>query len=205
MYNNNNGYNNGYQQNNYGQQPQQQSNEQYWPKVSGFKIGPSKSGKGNVITFTINAAPNARAKQAAMLFNDFIKALQDAFNESGGNGVRLVIPFHQGTGPRGPFQSGSIKVMANNPAQYQQGFNGGGGGRRQYPPQQQQQGYGYQQPPQPQYGHSGGYTNPPQQQQPAQQPVAPPQQQAPAPQSPAQAPAQQQVPQGYGVGEPIPF
>lgn len=194
---NNNGYNNGYQN-----QGQQQPTEQFWPKVSGFKIGPSKSGKGNVITFTINAFPNARAKQKAMLFQEFMHALQEAFNQSGGNGVRFVIPFNQGTGPRGPFQSGSIKVMPNNPAAYQQGF-GDGGGQRQYPPQQQQPQYGYQQPPVGQ----GQYNAPPQQQyappQP-QRPAAPPATQAPVVQNAAPAQAAP-APQGYDVGEPIPF
>lgn len=178
-------YGNNYPQNNY--QPQQSNDEGgggVWPRVTGFKIGPKKNGKGHMIQFTINAFSRS-GKEQPMLFNEFMQAVQQAFQASGGHGVRFLIPFHQGNGPRGPFQSGTINVVPNNPPQQQVG--GGRGGRRDYPTQQAQ-GYG-----QPQYQQ--GYA-PPQQgyaPQPAQAPVAPP---------PQAYPQQGYAPQGTPQGGP---
>lgn len=177
--------NNGYPQggNNGGYQPPQQQQGQggdFWPNVTGFKIGPTKSGKGHSITFTINA--QSRSKNQPMTFAEFMSLIQKAFQESGGNGVRLVLPFHQGQGPRGPFQSATIGIFPNNPSQHFDN-RGGGGGRRQYPPQQQ--GYGQPQQQQGYYPPTMGVA--------PNQPQVPPQQQYP-----------QGVPQGTPQGGQMP-
>lgn len=173
--------NNGYypQGGNQGQQQQAQG-DNFWPNVTGFKVGPSKSGKGHVVTLTFNS--QSRSKNQPMTFQEFMDACAKAFQESGGFGVRLVLPFHQGNGPRGPFQSATIGVFPNQPPQGGNSFGGQrGGGRRQYPPRQQQG--GYQQPPQQQ-----GYYPPTQGMAPSQ------------PQAPAQQGTFQQ--QGYAPQQP---
>ncbi len=132
-----------YQQPQQQQQPQEEEQKGFWPNVTGFKIGPSKQGTGNVIQFTVNSFQ--RGKNKPMLFEEFMAACAQAFQESGGNGVRFIIPFRDGNGPRGPFQTGSIGIMPNTPPAQSFGGGGGGGGRRSYPTQQAQ---GYSQPQQ---------------------------------------------------------
>lgn len=199
-----------------GQQQQPQGQGDFWPNVTGFKIGPSKKGTGHTITFTINSFQ--KGKNTPMLFQQFMEEVAKAFQESGGNGVRFIIPFRDGNGPRGPFQSASIGIMPNVPQQ--NSFGGqGGGGRRDYPPRQAQ---GYGQPQQngyPQQGPQGGYQGPTQgmaptqpsvpmqqgyPQQPVQQPGPPqPFQQGAYPQAVPQ-PAPQAMPQGNGYAPQAP-
>src|SRR6188508_179599 len=78
-------------------QPQQEQNG-LWPNVTGFKIGPNKKGTGHIVTFTLNA--NSRSKSQPMTFDEFMQEVGKAFVESGNNGVRIVLPFRQGNGPR---------------------------------------------------------------------------------------------------------
>lgn len=191
------------------QQPQQQGQGDFWPNVTGFKIGPSKKGTGHTITFTINSFQ--KGKNTPMLFQQFMDECAKAFQESGGNGVRFIIPFRDGNGPRGPFQSASIGIVPNIPQQNSFG-GGGGGGRRDYPPRQAQ---GYGQPQQngyPQQGYpQGGFQGPTQGMAPN-QPSVPPQQGYP--QQPVQQPqmappsfqqgAPQAMPQGNGYAPQAP-
>lgn len=171
MYNNNQYPQGGYQDPN---QQQQGQDGEYWPNVTGFKIGPNKKGTGHIIQLTFNAI---KKKEDKMNLQEFMDAIQQAFHQSGGNGVRIVLPFRQGDGPRGPFQSATIGIFPNTPQSH---FNGGGGGgRRSYPPRQPQ---GYGQPRQQQAApRSAPY---PQQQQqqgyyPPTQGIAPQQHQVP--------------------------
>lgn len=139
----NNGYGRG---NGYGggrNQRQQNSNGNgngqggdYWPKATGFNIGPSKRGTGQVVQFTLNADQNQRSKNKSMLFHEFMEMAAKAFDESGGFGVRIVIPFHEAEGRRGDFLSGTINVFPNMPPQDGAfGGRGQGNGRRSYPQQ----------------------------------------------------------------------
>ncbi len=157
-----------YQQPQQQQQPQEEEQKGFWPNVTGFKIGPSKQGTGNVIQFTVNSFQ--RGKNKPMLFKEFMEACAQAFQESGGNGVRFIIPFRDGNGPRGPFQTGSIGIMPNTPPAQSFGGGGGGGGRRSYPTQQAQ-----------------GYSQPQQYAAPAPAPVAAPRAAAPVAQAPRAA------------------
>lgn len=188
--------NNGYGNNNYGQpqygQPQQ-NQEERWPGVSGFSIGPSKTGKTTVITFTVNAGSKSQ-KNPKLTFDEFMHQMQQAFQESGGNGARIVISFAPQKGPRGMFMGANIKVSANTPPAHAQGSFGGGAGRGRgsYQPPQAQGGYG--QPPYPQNGGQQGWQPPTQ----GYAPQGTPQFGAPLPGAPTQG-----YPQG-GPGQPAP-
>jgi hypothetical protein len=187
-------------------QPQQQysGEQQQKPRLPGATSPKFKTFQNNdgSTTFSISMSFNAQSQsERVMNFGAFIAALQQAFQQSGGQGVFLAFNVRPGVqGPRGPFDSLGIKISPKQTGgrNYQNG-----GGRTQYPsanPQQgypQQTGYGQQAPqgyPQqaPQQ-YQPQYAPPPQQYQP---PVAQPTQSmqaAPAPSQSAGRPTQNSV------------
>jgi hypothetical protein len=195
-YGNNYG-NNGYDNPQGGNQDQGQREEGFWPNVTGFKIGPNQKGTGHSISFTVNAV--SQSKSQPITFEEFMQKIEEAFKESGGQGVRIVLPFREGNGPRGRFQSATIGIFPN--VRPQQSFGGGGGGRRSYP-SQQSQGYG-----QPQQNYAPAPQQRAQRSAPAQAPAAPaPAQPAPARTTRTKAPKQDVADKPVEVdGEPIPF
>lgn len=198
-----------YNQNNQYPQNNQAQGQTDIMGVSGFKIKASKPEAyyKHMVIFTANARPSRQAKKPYMLYQDFMAMMEKAFQESGGNGVRVVIGFNQGTDQKtgAPTFQTSVNIFPNNPNQQ---FNGGGGGRRQYP--QAQRGYnnqpqqGYAPPQQPQQGYA---PRPAQQATPQYGTNAPTTQgntgqagtgqAAPASASPSDP--------GYDLGEPAPF